>query len=378
MNNRALLALAVSGFVVFVAAMSFYMSIDAAPAAPDPAQSVYAELARPPQESARTSLREQFVRLRSAREEASEKQALADQAPRKKRGQATSWRRQMERVAEQLDEAATRLRSNLADAPTGRLIAGAVEMQAGQPAAAVEQFDRILARVPGDPSALSAKGAALVGAGNFEEAADAYAELVRRMPNDAAAGYNYGVVLYRLGRFGEAGEQLGRVVRIDRRHALAWYNLATLAQRSGRLADARDAWQAFLELRPEVPSGWFNLGVVWMDFDEPMEAVACFSRVAELRPDERDGWLNLGLAYAAAGHWMAAMESMNRADAVAPCDPLVTICLAQLHAVMARLGGPDAAAHKQMAGTLAENAKCLAQERRPPQAVAVHPEAIGE
>jgi hypothetical protein len=62
--------------------------------------------------------------------------------------------------------------------------------------------------------------------------------------------------------------------------------------------------------------------------------------------------LNLGLAYAAAEHWTAALEAMNRADAVSPCDLLVMSCLAQLHGAIAELGGPDAEAHRRMASEL--------------------------
>jgi tetratricopeptide (TPR) repeat protein len=354
-NDRSLLILTVAGFVVFVTALSLYMSVDPAPERPIRTPGLSADLADDNPGARQASMREEFSAMRRAREEASQRQLIADRSPAPAHGRAAAWRGQIMRLAGRLDEAASRARSNLADAPAARLLAGAAEVQAGQPIAAVEQFDRILARSPNDVTALSAKAAALVEAGRFDAAVEAYAALVRLAPEDTAAAYNFGVVSYRLGRYGEAEEQFRRAVRIDPRHAAAWYNLATLAQRFGRLAEAREAWRQFLDLRPEASGGWFNLGVVWMDFDEPMQAVECFSRAAALKPDDRDGWLNLGLAYAAAEHWTAALAAMNRADAVAPCDPLVMSCLAQLHAAIADLGGPDAEVHRRMAAELEPN-----------------------
>lgn len=352
MSNRSVLILVISGLVVFVAAISLYMSGDEAPARPARLPNLSGDLAGDAPNAHRSSMREDFSALRKAREQASERQIIADRAPPPRGGRAADWRRQFERLAGQFDDAAARMRSNLGNSSTAKLVAGAAEMQAGQPAAAVEQFDRILAKSPNDVIALSAKAAALVTAERFEEAAETYAALVRVAPQDAAAAYNFGVVSYRLGRYGVAEDQFRRAVRIDAGHAPAWYNLATLAQRSGRLTEAREAWRRFLDLQPEVPAAWFNLGVVWMDFNEPMEAVACFSRAAQLRPDDRDGWLNLGLAYAAAEHWTAALEAMNRADAASPCDPLVMNCLAQLHGAIAELGGPDAEIHRRMVAGL--------------------------
>jgi tetratricopeptide (TPR) repeat protein len=374
-NSRWSLSLTVLGFVVFVAALAIYMSYEEPPRPPVGARPpILDELASEDSGDAGISLREHFTKLRNARERASaERERLAEQPKPRRRKASPPWRERIGRLAEQIDETAVHLRSNVRGSPVAKLAAGSAAIQKGRPDAAIEEFDQILARKPADVAALSGKAAALVTMRRFDEASKVYAELVRIAPRDTTARYNFGVLLYRLSRFGEAAEQFRRLVETDPGHTRGQYNLATLAQRAGHLEEAREAWEAFTRLEPRAANGWFNLGVVWMDFNQPLEAVSCFSEFVGIRPEDADGWLNLGLAYAAAGHLEPALEAITRADAAAPCDGTIMRCLANLHGFLADQGGPEAERHRRAAISLEDEIKLLQQTAEDKQPVATGP-----
>lgn len=345
--------------LAFVTALSVYISSEPMlsretagpdlPAAGDASPGVASE-------GAKDKSRARLAPSPEARERTAADRRTGKRATPRARENARPWRERLSRLASQVDDAAVRFRSNLADTEAVQVAEGCADLQAGRYEAAVARFDRALAKAPEDAAALSAKAAALVAMQQFEDAAKIYDALVRVAPREANARYNYGVVLYRLSRFGEAAEQFRHVAELEPDDDLALYNLATLAQRAGRLNEARQAWEAFTRLQPNVSSGWFNLGVVWMDFGEPLEAAVCFSRATNIDPQAADGWLNLGLAYAAAGHWEAAVEAMTKADGLAPCNATITRRLAELHEFLADQGGPDSEEHRRLAASMAEQA----------------------
>jgi tetratricopeptide (TPR) repeat protein len=296
--------------------------------------------------------------------------------PRSPRSRSIPWRRLAAELAQRLDDAAVRFRSNLAGSPVYGFVRGQAEMQAGDYLAAIEHFDGLLAGQPDNVPAALAKANALVALGRFTEAVAIYDGVIHRAPGDAAVRYDYGILLCRLERFAEAAEQFRALVRVDPQHARGHYNLAIIAQVAGRLGEARDAWQAFARLRPDSADGWFNLGVVWMDFDQPLEAAWCFLQAIARDPDAPGGHLNLGLAYAAAGHLEAAFDAVVDADELAPCEPAIMRCLAGLHEQIYYQGGPDAEVHLSQADLLREQIELLDVERVAPRTmVARHPEA---
>jgi tetratricopeptide (TPR) repeat protein len=300
-------------------------------------------------------------------------QRAMPRSPRSRR--AVPWRRLAAELAQRLDDAAVRFRSNLAGSAIYGFARGQAEMQAGDYVAAIEHFDGLLAGQPDNVPAALAKANALVALGRFTEAVSIYDGVVHHAPGDVIARYNYGASLCRLERFAEAADQFRALLGIDPQHARGQYNLAIIAQVAGRLGEARDAWQAFTRLRPDNADGWFNLGVVWMDFDQPLEAAWCFLQAIALDPDAAGGHLNLGQAYAAAGHPEAALDALADADELAPCDPAIMRCLADLHEQIAYQGGPGAKVHLSRAGLLREQIELLDVERAAPRTmVARHPE----
>lgn len=269
-------------------------------------------------------------------------------------------------LARRLDDASVRFRSNLARNTSLRFARGWSALQSGEHLKAVEHFDRVLAEQPENLSALAAKAKALIALQRFDEAAEACATIVRLAPNDAAARYNYGVLLCRRARFPEATDQFRALVLLKPDHARGQYNLAMLAQRAGRLNEARDAWEALTRLRPDAADAWFNLGVTWMDFDRPRDAEQCFDQVVRIQPDQPDGWLNLSLALAADENLHAALDAINAADELAPCDSTIMRHLARLHTRFADRRGPDADDHRRRAALLRDQLTLQNDDWNPP------------
>ena len=261
------------------------------------------------------------------------------------------WREALIAVADQIDSAAVRLRSNYENGPAATLTRAFDALSAGQFDRALRDFDAVLARNANLSQAWSGKGEALVGLNRFDDAADAYARAMGDPSIGTTTRYNYGVVLYRLSRYADAGEQFRAVVTQDPDHAEGHYNLATLAQRDGRLSEALEAWKVFTRLRPTVAGGWFNLGIVYMDYDRPSEAVACFKQVIELDQNDADAHINLAMAYLASDQPAEALTALENAESRLPGDRVVLRYLADVHAQLAETGGPDAAMHLEKAKT---------------------------
>lgn len=256
--------------------------------------------------------------------------------------------------ADRLDSASVRLRGDLAKGTLAQFALGAAALEDGRPEQALHHLENAVARDPRNLAALTARASALIELGRFEDASTAYEAIIELDPSDAEARYNHGVVLYRLSHFLRAAERLREALRLNPEHSLAWYNLASLAQRDGRLAEARAAWESFTRLRPDVASGWFNLGVVCMDYDLPFEAAASFDASVSIEPDDAIALLNLGIAYATAGEYELALDAVERARGIAPCDETILMHLAALHDILADRGGAEASDHRRMAGLLAE------------------------
>jgi len=270
-------------------------------------------------------------------------------APARDPDAPSTWAMGIQSLAEQIDDAAVRLRSNYENAPQVVLSRAFDALQAGQFDSALHDFDTVLARDPELNQAWEGRGEALVGLNRFEEAVEAYAKVVEHANAAHTTRYNFGVVLYRLSRYSEAAEQFRLVVKQDPEHAEAHYNLATLAQRDGRLAEALGSWRTFTRLRPAVAGGWFNLGIVQMDYDHPAEAVPCFQKVIELDKNDADAHINLAMAFLASDQPNEALKALETAETRLPGDRVILRYLADVHAQLAEAGGAGAVMHRQQA-----------------------------
>jgi tetratricopeptide (TPR) repeat protein len=109
----------------------------------------------------------------------------------------------------------------------------AVELEEGDPDAAVDAYRRSLALRPECAETLINLGRLLAERGDLRAAEECVAGALAADPDDATAVYNLGVVSQDAGRDGEAIERYLRALEIDPSLAEAHYNLATLYDRKG-------------------------------------------------------------------------------------------------------------------------------------------------
>jgi Flp pilus assembly protein TadD/SAM-dependent methyltransferase len=115
---------------------------------------------------------------------------------------------------------------------------GAVLMQAGQTAQALEPLQKAAALMPQDPEAHSNLGAALRSAGRAEEAISCYQHAVALRPDYVLAHGNLGNAYRDLGRLQEAAASYQRTLSLQPDHADALEQLAYLLYSHGQHADA--------------------------------------------------------------------------------------------------------------------------------------------
>jgi tetratricopeptide (TPR) repeat protein len=113
-----------------------------------------------------------------------------------------------------------------------------VDLEASDPAAAMEAYRRALAVEPRHPDAHLNLGRLLHEAGELEAAEAHYRAAAEIAPEDAGARYNLGVVLEDLKRWSPAIAAYREALRLDEELAAAHFNLARLLQAKGRAAEA--------------------------------------------------------------------------------------------------------------------------------------------
>src|SRR5690606_27773404 len=91
--------------------------------------------------------------------------------------------------------------------------------------AALEAYDRSLARQPASGWEINGKGIAYERMGRYEEALDAYAQAAEH--GIWHAYYNQGNILVRLNRFEEALPLLERATKVNPEHSKSWARLGS-------------------------------------------------------------------------------------------------------------------------------------------------------
>jgi tetratricopeptide (TPR) repeat protein len=93
-------------------------------------------------------------------------------------------------------------------------------------------------------------GALALQTGDTARAVEEYARAVDVAPGMGWLRYDYGTALLKTGRFAEAIEQLQRAVELEPHYATAYYNLAIAHELAGRPADAYRSFSLFLVRAP--------------------------------------------------------------------------------------------------------------------------------
>ncbi len=189
----------------------------------------------------------------------------------------------------QARELAARALSLDGSSPGVHLLAGHIEVDAGDLAAAAAHFEEAVARKPGWASAWIALGNARFDAGEAAAAREAFARAVALDPRAARAWNALGLAELDLAHPQEAAQAFRNAVAADARHADAHLNLARLANREGRFDDALASLEVAIASDPRLAEALLLRAQILRRRRDPRAARAHEEAVQRLPDDSRIG-----------------------------------------------------------------------------------------
>jgi len=194
-----------------------------------------------------------------------------------------------------------------------RIALGYLRLDTGQHAAALDEFEHVLARSPDSHEARLGRARALADAGRLVEAHEACSRAVSDQPGDWRAHSLLGWVRDRQHRFVDALVPLQRVVELTPDNARGRRNLGNALYRLGRFEEAAEKYRESLAIQPN-DEGYSNLGAALYVLGRYEEAIVAFRMAVSLTPGDPVRWGNLGLACRwVPGHEEEASAHLERA-----------------------------------------------------------------
>ncbi len=151
---------------------------------------------------------------------------------------------------------------------------------AGNDAAAIDGFRKVLALQPGLFEAQVNLGQALVQAGRFEEAKEPLQTAAEAKPDEPRVVYLQARALLGLKQWREGAALLARVVELEPANQDRRLELAETYERAGMRAEARGAWEKVVE----VPAARERLALLLMDAGELEAAIGHLEVVMKQQP----------------------------------------------------------------------------------------------
>lgn len=163
-------------------------------------------------------------------------------------------------------------------------------MLAGNPQAALAEFDRALALSPTLFEARFNRAIALL---KLEQFAKASAELEKiyadeHAPLRASAAYHNGIALDRLGRSEEAEQWLQRALTLDPSLDSALLYVGAIRERRGDLQAAGRAYLDYLKTHADDPFAMLRFGISAQRAGKPDTAKKYLQRVLDVAPESRE------------------------------------------------------------------------------------------
>jgi len=186
---------------------------------------------------------------------------------------------------------------------------GVVALQRQDYPAALDFFDRAIARKPDFAEAYSNRGNALREMGRPEKAEASYRKAIAINGTFAMAHYNLGNILLARKRFDESAAHFKRALSANPHFTEARINLGLACKEAGNLKEAETCYRKALEQRPEMAVCHYNLGNVLLEGGRADEAAASYERALAREPEYTEARLNLG----------AALRDLGRLEEAASC-----------------------------------------------------------
>jgi tetratricopeptide (TPR) repeat protein len=147
----------------------------------------------------------------------------------------------------------------------------------------------------------------LLCVGRREQALELYETILKRSPGDAHALASCAHLHARQGRSVEALKALAHLTSSRPGDAAAWFNYGFMLQQAGHAALAVPAFARSVAIAPGLDQAWYGLGLAHIDLQQFDAAAAALEKATLLQPLGPHGWYRL-----AEVHWRQGSRDESR------------------------------------------------------------------
>jgi tetratricopeptide (TPR) repeat protein len=162
------------------------------------------------------------------------------------------------------------------------LAAGVKNQQGGQPAKAIEEYQRGIRADSRNPGLYNNLGVALRDSGRLDEATEAFQAALNIDPKYEKALNNLGVSRYQQGNYADAVDLFSQVLRINPANVESSINLGMIYFLAQRWDEALSAFQQALKYNPRSAEAHYNLGLFWERHGDHEKALQAYRKFIEL------------------------------------------------------------------------------------------------
>ncbi len=154
----------------------------------------------------------------------------------------------------------------------------------------------------------------LLRRGNPRAALQKFNEVLAEEKENRFAVSRSGEALLRMGAFDAAIQRLQQGAKLDPERPEIRALLAEALMRANRAADAVPQYMELIRLQPGEAGAWSNLGAALGKSGQGEKAVEAYTKAAELEPDQPDRLTRLAFAHHAAGQTELCVERLMEVD----------------------------------------------------------------
>jgi tetratricopeptide (TPR) repeat protein len=200
------------------------------------------------------------------------------------------------------------------------------DLQARPPDPLMQQLDGLLQSA----EAYNVRGGRELDAGNWAAAAENFRKGLDLSPNDSSLRHRLGTALYQMGDRAGAAEQFEQVLRTSPRFARAHFSLGLLLLESGRYNEAVQRFRSALEYEPGYVQARVQLAVAASRSGRPQEALDEFEKALEADPTLVDAAFDRAMTLVRLHRYQEARDRLTELLTAHPDQPKFANALARL------------------------------------------------
>ena len=185
---------------------------------------------------------------------------------------------------------------------------------------AIAVLNDLVAEQPSVMQARLERASLQLAAGKNDAARADIDTVMKAMPNNVQAIYLLAITEARSGNYPAADADLGRISGRTGGIAAAFYLRALVKEQLGQIAQAEDFARSYLARAPDDLIGSKLLARIQFVGRRPDQVIETLAKIAESGKADAEAYDLLGRAYAATGRGTEAIQSFQKAAALAPND----------------------------------------------------------